>query len=64
MGLLDVFKKKESDSALPQVQLQLTADELIEQGKVLESHGKKEIAFKTYLQAAKLGNTLVMHKVA
>lgn len=64
MALLDIFKKKDDHSAPPQAHPQLTADELLEQGKAFESQGDKEAAFKTYLQAAETGNTVAMHKVA
>lgn len=65
MGLLDIFKKNDGRSAQPQTQpqLQLTADEVLEQGKAFESLGDMEAAFKTYLQAAEMGNTEAMHKV-
>lgn len=61
MGLLDIFKKKDGGSAPPQAQL--TADEVLEQGKALEAQGDMEAAFKTYFQAAEMGNTEAMHKV-
>lgn len=62
MGLFYIFKKKESISAT-QAQRQLTTDELLEQGKAYESQGDMEAAFKTYLQAAEMGDTEAMHKV-
>ncbi len=64
MGLLDIFKKKEDRSAPQQARPQLTADELLEQGKALESQGDMDAAFKAYLQAAEMGDALAMHKVA
>lgn len=66
MGLFDVFKKKNDHSIPPQAQAQpqLTADELLEQGKAFESQGDMEAAFKAYLQAAEMGDALAMHKVA
>ncbi len=63
MGLFDIFKKN-GGSAPSQAQPQLTADELVEQGKAFESQGDMEAAFKTFFQAAEMGNTLAMHKVA
>lgn len=60
MGLFDIFKKKEDRSAPPQ----LTADEVLEQGKAYESQGDMVAAFQTYLQAAEMGNTEAMHRVA
>lgn len=62
MGLLDIFKKN-SCSAPLQAQPQFTADEVLEQGKALASQGDMESAFRTYLQAAEMGNTEAMHKV-
>ncbi len=58
MGFLDIFKKNGSS-----VRPQLTADEVLEQGKAFEAQGDMEAAFKTYLQAAEMGNTEAMHKV-
>ncbi len=62
MGLFDIFKKN-GGSAPSQAQRHLTADELLEQGKAYEAQGDMEAAFKTYLQAAEMGNTEAMHKV-
>lgn len=62
MGLLDIFKKN-GGSMPPQAQPHLTADEVLEQGKALESQGDIEAAFTAYLQAADMGDTLAMHKV-
>lgn len=64
MGVFDFFKKKEDRPAPQQVQPQLTADEVLEQGKAYESQGDMEAAFKAYLQAAEMGDALAMHKVA
>lgn len=62
MGLLDIFKKN-GDSAPQPTQTRLTADEVLEQGKALAAQGDIEAAFKTYLQAAEMGNTEAMHRV-
>ncbi len=63
MGLLDIFKKKEDRSAPQQAQLQLAADEVLEQGKAYATQGDMDAAFKAYLQAAEMGNIKAMHKV-
>lgn len=62
MGLLDIFKKN-GGSVPPQAQPHLTTDEVLEQGKALESLGDMEAAFKVYLQAAEMGNPEAMTKV-
>ncbi len=62
MGLLDIFKRN-AGSALPQAQPQLTADEILEQGKAFAAQGDMEAAFKTYLQAAEMGDVEAMHRV-
>ena len=62
MRLLDIFKKNGGPMP-PQAQPQLTADEVLEQGKALAAQGDMEVAFKTYLQAAEMGNVEAMHKV-
>lgn len=63
MGLFDIFKKKNDYSDPPETQPQLTADEVLEQGKAFAAQGDMEAAFKAYLQAAEMGNTEAMHKV-
>lgn len=62
MGLLDIFKRKTS-FAQSQTQPQLSADEILEQGRALESQGDMESAFKAYLQAAEMGSIKAMHRV-
>lgn len=62
MGLLDMFKKN-GGSESPQAQPHLTADEVLERGKALESLGDMEAAFRAYLQAAEMGDPEAMTKV-
>lgn len=64
MGFFDIFQKKDDRSAHSQTQTQLTADELLEQGKAYQSQGDMEAAFKTYLQGAEMGDTEAMYRVA